>query len=188
MDNKTKNALLWMIIILLVLLNILAVSNQIKKIKELGQTNEVEEAANVIENTTAETEAEQRIKSKSENERVRIYVARFLEKITDEDYKGAYDLLNEEFKSTNFSTIDGFIEFVKKAYPSEDVICSYANFEIIGTSVYVITVTIKTMSQEDYQPIVQTFVVRENAYNDYKISFQLDYSNYVAETEEEEEE
>jgi hypothetical protein len=71
-------------------------------------------------------------------------------------------------------TLDKFIEFCK-IYHSKNTTCAYSDFDRIGSSLYVITVTINQLTETTYKPIKQTFVVRENDYNNYTISLQMDY-------------
>ena len=175
MDKEQKKWMFIIIILILILLNIAILINEIKLVqgdKTTASSNEV--TTNDVVNE-AKKELEQRVANQEENIRIQYYVADFLGLIENQKYDEAYSLLNEDFKNTNFETIEKFKEFCK-IYPEKDSICKYSEFDRIGSSVYVITATINQLDSKDYKTIKQTFVVRENNYNDYKISLQMDYS------------
>ena len=153
-----------LVILILILLNVAVLINEIKLINGGDKTSE--NSNQITENEVNETrvEYEKHVKDQEENIRIQHYVAEFLGMLENQKYQQAYDLLNDDFKSGNMQTLDKFIEF-----------CAYSNFDRIGSSLYVITVTINQLTETTYKPIKQTFVVRENDYNNYTISLQMDY-------------
>ncbi len=176
MDKEQKKWMFILIILILLLLNLAVLINWIKLINgDKTATSSNNEVTTVATNET-KNELEQHIEKQEENVRVQYYVANFLGLIEGQNYDEAYNRLNDDFKKTNFDTVEKFKEFCK-IYPEKDGVCQYSDFDRIGSSLYVITVTIKQLDSTTYKPVKQTFVVRENAYNDYKISLQMDYSN-----------
>ena len=180
MDKEQKKWMFILVILILLLLNLAVFINWIKLING----DQTATSSNNNEVTTAATndtknELEQHIAKQEENVRVQYYVANFLGLIEGQNYDEAYNRLNDDFKKTNFDTVEKFKEFCK-IYPTKNGVCQYSDFDRIGSSVYVITATIKQLDSTKYKAVKQTFVVRENGYNDYKISLQMDYS-YVNE-------
>ncbi len=175
MDKEQKKWIFILIILILILLNVAILINEIKLIK--GE--KPEEVSNEVTTNTAtnetKTDLEKHIEKQEENVRVQYYISQFLELIGNQDYEKAYSLLNEDFKNTNFNTIEKFKEFCK-IYPEKDVVCKYSGFDRIGSSLYVMTVTINQLGDTGYKSVKQNFVIRENDYNDYKVSLQMDYS------------
>ena len=178
MDKEQKKWMFILVILILLLLNLAVLINEIKLLQ--GEKT-AESSSQVTTEATNETknELEQHIEKQEENVRIQYYVANFLGLIEGENYDEAYNKLNDDFKKTNFDTVEKFKEFCK-IYPEKDGVCQYSDFDRIGSSLYVITATIKQLDSTTYKPVKQTFVVRENNYNDYKISLQMDYS-YVNE-------
>ncbi len=174
MDKDQKKWMFILIILILILLNVAMLINEINLINSEDK-NKISNEVTTGENNEVKTDLEKHIEEQEENIRVQYYVAKFLELIEDKDYQKAYDLLNEDFKKNNFDTIEKFQEFCK-IYPEKDGICKYDDFDRIGSSLYVITVTINQLDTETYKPIKQNFVIRENNYNDFRVSLQMDYS------------
>ncbi len=178
MDKEQKKWIFILIILILGLLNLAILINEIKLIKGEDKSAEVSNA--VVTNATNELDEttqyiQNHIKDQEENVRVQYYVADFLGLIESQKYDDAYKLLNEDFKKTNFDTVEKFIDFCK-IYPTTDGVCKYSDFDRIGSSVYVITATVGKLNTTNEKMLKQTFVVRENDYNDYRISLQMDYS------------
>ena len=176
MDKEQKKWMFILVILILILLNIEILINEIKLIQ--GDKTTVSSNNEVTTNDTAneaKKELEQRVANQEESVRIQYYVADFLGLLENQKYDEAYNLLNEDFKNDNFKTVEQFKEFCK-IYPEKDGICKYSGFDRIGSSLYVITATINQLDSKDYKTIKQTFVVRENNYNDYRISLQMDYS------------
>lgn len=174
MDKEQKKWMFILVILILILLNVAVFINEIKLIR--GEEKTAENSNQITENEVNETrvEYEKHVKDQEENIRIQHYVAEFLGMLENQKYQQAYDLLNDDFKNGNMQTLDKFIEFCK-IYPSKNTTCAYSNFDRIGSSLYVITVTINQLTETTYKPIKQTFVVRENDYNNYTISLQMDY-------------
>lgn len=175
MDKEQKKWMFILIILILILLNVAIFINEIKLIKGEEDTTEVNNEAVVEEPKNEKAYLEKRIEKQEENVRVQYYIAGFLNLIENQNYEEAYKLLNEDFKNNNFETLEKFKEFCK-IYPNKDTVCKYTDFDRIGASVYVMTTIINQLNATNYQPVKQIFVVRENDYNDYKISLQMDYS------------
>jgi len=178
MDKEQKKWIFILIILILVLLNVSILINEIKLIKGEDKSAEISNA--VVTNTTNEVDEttayiQKHIEQQEENVRVQYYVGDFLGLIEGQKYEEAYKLLNEDFKKANFDTLEKFIDFCK-IYPTNDGVCRYSDFDRIGSSVYVITATIGKINTTNEKMLKQTFVVRENDYNNYTISLQMDYS------------
>ena len=177
MDKEQKKWIFILVILILGLLNLAILINEIKLIK--GEDKSAEISNSVVTNETNELDErtayiQKHVEEQEENVRVQYYIADFLGLIESQKYEEAYKLLNADFKANNFDTLEKFIDFCK-IYPTADGVCKYSDFDRIGSSVYVMTATIGKINTTNEKMLQQTFVVRENAYNNYTISLQMDY-------------
>ena len=111
------------------------------------------------------------LKQMSEKERIQTYVAKYLSYLEEGNYENAYNLLYGEFKDNYFNTIDDFTKYVKQKYP-DLITVNYTNLQILGTY-YVVTVEFSDLINNE-KNFTQLFVVKENNYNDFVISFQAE--------------
>ncbi len=174
MDKEQKKWIFILIILILILLNVAILINEIKLIAGDTKNESSNEVTTTNETNATKTEIEKHIEKQEENVRVQYYVANFLGFIENQDYEGAYNLLNEDFKKANFDSVEKFKDFCK-IYPEKNTVCKYSGFDRIGASVYVITVTIQQLENTNFKTVQQNFVIRENDYNDFKVSLQMDY-------------
>lgn len=111
------------------------------------------------------------LKSMGEQDRMYTYVHTFLSYIESSDYKSAYDLLYSDFKEQYFKTQNEFEEYVKKKYP-QFMKLEYESIERQG-EYYIVSVLISSEIASDNPTIQQRFVLHENDFNDFEISFQV---------------
>lgn len=106
-----------------------------------------------------------------ERERIERYISKFITFIEYGNYEDAYQLLNSEFKSNYFPTLTSFEDYAKTKFPKT---CSltHTNFERNG-EVYVLWVTITSVSGSKDSGIDMTFVVKENDLNNFEMSFSV---------------
>lgn len=146
--------------------------NVIGNFQDEEQITEPEEVSN-----------EDEIKQMSETSRMKRYVGIFFENIEEENYEQAYNVLNKDFKSTYFPTLDEFKEYAKKYFDFSTIGVTYENIERLGNNktgnMYVLWLTIENLlelkkTEEDYQNTPRTnFVIIENDYNNYEMSFSV---------------
>ena len=170
MKKNTKKILIASIAILFILLIIvIAISNRIEKPENIVDENVIENNNN---NQIQEDEAfVKKLKNASESERISMYLGKYFKYIESKDYQSAYNLLYPEFKSNYFKTVDDFEEYLKKEKFPDIPDIQYINIYLRGTY-YVVEITIKDLLNSGYKKS-GSYIVQENDYNDYYISFQL---------------
>lgn len=87
------------------------------------------------------------------------------------DYQSAYNLLYDEFKENYFKTEEEFEKYIKNKY-SDLITLDYGNIERLGTY-YILTVNFTDLIN-DQKNFTQLFVVKENDFNNFVLSFQAD--------------
>lgn len=106
-----------------------------------------------------------------ETRRMQFYVSKYISYIEAGDYESAYNLLYSEFKENYFETLDKFISYIKQKYP--DIISlKYTNIQRLG-EYYVLTVDFEDLVNNE-KNYTQLFVVKENGFNDFVLSFQAE--------------
>ena len=167
--------MIW-VILLVFLLIVIAISNMIKSGREIQyqgtlSTNiEVDSGAdaNIVINEKA-SEIE-RLQNMTERARIEYYVTKFMNYLEAENYNEAYSLLNDTYKKNYFQNIGTFEEYVKNNF-SKMMDIKYTNFERSG-EVYVIWMTVTdAINGNPNEGKEINFVVKENAYNDFELSF-----------------
>lgn len=106
-----------------------------------------------------------------EESRIQYYIATFINTyVGDEKYEMAYAKLSEGFKKNYFDTYEKFEKYAKEKYP-QSVMLTYGELQREG-ELYILDVTIKEIFSEE-KPFTQTFIVKENDFNDYEIAFSV---------------
>lgn len=169
--QKQPNIILLLIIILIVLILISLLMRIIGRDKKSNTqiTQNVSVNYEKIEEINNQNEL-QKIKAMNERTRIEYYVSRYIKLLEDEKYEEAYRLLNKDYKKNYFSTQKEFSEYCENNFPRmADV--SYDNFERNG-DLYVLWITIGDAINGSKQSAKSiNFVVKENDFNDYELSF-----------------
>lgn len=169
MKNK-KVILALMIILVIVAIAILVIINNIKKQPTTDNTT----PSNEVHMKTDEqinSEDIEKLKSMSEKERIRFYVSKYISYIETNEYEKAYALLYDDFKANYFPTVQDFKNYVKNKYP--DIITMNNSSIKREGKYYILTMTFADMI-EDKKNFAQKFIVVENNYNDFVLSFQAE--------------
>lgn len=146
---------------------IIAQYEQNKKI-ENGIEDEEEEI--VAEQTEEERLLE--LKSLSEADRIYKYFSEYMKHIDLGEYDKAYEHLYPEFKQNYFPEQSQFEEYLQKEYP-QFIGIQYENIDRQGTY-YILTVYIYDAVAEVIESYVeQKFVIYENTFGDFVLSFQV---------------
>ena len=171
MKKRIVNILLTMVVLVLVAINIIIFMNNNLKKAETETLNDVKE--NVIDNPeqVIKNSVDNKVAELPEKNRMQIYFGTFMQYIEDKKYDEAYNLLNENFKSNYFPSIEKFEEYVQK-YP-KDITIEYQNLERQG-ELFVLTVQIKDVFDKNVEPITQRVVIRELEANKFTLSFQVE--------------
>ena len=110
------------------------------------------------------------LKGMTEKQRIQKYFAEYLMHIEAKEYEKAYDLLYPDFKENYFSDLEKYEKYVKKIYPST-IVVEYGNTERQGYYFILNVDIIDPLGKKGVFP--QRFVVYENDYNDFVISFEV---------------
>lgn len=177
--SKKENKLLIMIIIcilvlVVILLLIFGVLLPNMEEESTGGENKPYVANNEISANTIYQPSENEwitLQLSGEESRIQYYVATFLNNyVGDEEYELAYQVLSDGFKQNYFDTYEKFEAYASKTYPIF-VGLSYGELQREG-ELYIIDVTIEDLSGEK-EDFTQTFVVKENDFNDYELAFSV---------------
>lgn len=138
--------------------------------EELSRTKE--EIVTVSEKKEAE-DVKLSYKSMSETDRVHKYFMEYINNVDLGNYEKAYSYLYPEFKENYFADYATFENYVKTTYP-EYMIIQYDDISMQG-KYYILTVVIyDAISQgEVTNARLQNFIIYENDFGDFSISFQI---------------
>ncbi|MFR7545593.1 MAG: hypothetical protein ACLUWN_06600 [Clostridia bacterium] len=185
-DTKIRNKKIFLIVMVLIVsvwtfTNIFYVFNLMEYIKELESMKEKEETSNttIQENTLTKEEIEENtneleiadLKDKDERTRIQQYCGKFIRYIENKEYDKAYNLLYPDFKNNYFKTVEDFKKYAEEKFPQTLIAVEYNNIERQG-QYYILFTTIKTPLNVDYS-MDQKFILIENGFNDFKISFDV---------------
>ena len=185
-DTKIRNKKIFLIVMVLIVsvwtfTNIFYVFNLMEYIKALESMKEKEETSNttIQENTLTKEEIEENtneleiadLKDKDERTRIQQYCGKFIRYIENKEYDKAYNLLYPDFKNNYFKTVEDFKKYAEEKFPQTLIAVEYNNIERQG-QYYILFTTIKTPLNVDYS-MDQKFILIENGFNDFKISFDV---------------
>lgn len=165
---KNKKTILTIMVICIILaviitLIILSIKKDNKPEPNVTPSNRIETAE---EKNTREIEE---LKGMGETSRMQFYVSKYISYLEEGDYESAYNLLYDEFKQNYFKTQEEFTAYVKNKY-SDIITLDYEKTERLGPY-YVVTVNFKDLIN-DTKNYTQLFVLKENGFNDFVLSFQ----------------
>lgn len=111
------------------------------------------------------------VASLNERDRIEYYVSKFVEAIEEKDYERAYDMLYDDFKENYFPTLSSFEEYADSKF-SKVLSLDHTNFERNG-DYYILWITMSDPLSGKNSSKDMNFVVRENALNDFDLSFSV---------------
>lgn len=123
-----------------------------------------------IEENTNELEIAD-LKDKDERTRIQQYCGKFLKYIENKEYDKAYELLYSDFKNNYFKTVEDLKKYAEEKFPQTLIAVEYNNIERQG-QYYILFTTIKAPLNVEYS-MDQKFILVENGFNDFKISFDV---------------
>ncbi|MCL2859509.1 MAG: hypothetical protein FWF46_02830 [Oscillospiraceae bacterium] len=112
----------------------------------------------------------------SESDRIKYYFNEYITYLEDSNYEAAYNLLDKDFKSQYFKTLYDFTKYVQEKYlPVMSV--QYNDITRLG-NYYVLTIGfLDVFNSTEDNPVIwktQKFIIYENDYNDFVMSFQAE--------------
>lgn len=170
MKKKQDNKFIILGLIIVVLLGIYAISTiPEKKVIDYDQISQDELNAVIGENI--DTMEINELANMGERDRMEFYVSKFISAIESKSYEEAYGMLYDEFKNNYFPTYAKFEEYAKTKFPSMFSL-EHTNFERNG-DVYVLWVTLTNPLGSKDSGKEMNFIVKENALNDFVMSFSV---------------
>lgn len=169
--NTKVNMMISCIIIVFILTFLFALVFAIKN-KNTTKVEIIEEnSEKQIENKENDLKIS-RLKNMEERDRMEFYFSVFLDYIESEKYENAYELLYDEFKNNYFPTLEQFEDYSKNTFTEMSNIV-HDNIERNG-DVYVLWVHITdAINGKPGEKKEMNFVIRENDYNDFELSFSV---------------
>lgn len=174
-----KLLILILVVIILVIVNLIIFTKKFLEPKNKAEkanekiiiaTQEEEETEQVTVPRTDE-EIIKMLSTYGERDRMEYYCGEYFRHLDKKEYEAAYNLLYPEFKENYFPTLEEYVEYIKKTYPSEWALV-YDDITRQG-DIYVLRLKILDVLGSKENEKIQRVVVRENYYNDFVISFQV---------------
>ena len=174
---------LFIILVVLMVMSIYVYTNKIlsptinnnkiiAQYEENKKNLENEEIIEKVETAKTEEETILELKSMSETDRIYKYFSKYINCIDLGKYEEAYGYLNKKFKENYFPEQKEFENYINETYP-EFFGVEYEDIDRQGTY-YILTVRIYNALDESItQYLEQKFVVYENDFGNFSISFQV---------------
>ena len=174
-EQKNKKIIIASIIIAIVIL-ILLMINIFMTLNENRQAAKIENniSSEGISNQTTDAEILE-LQELDEYSRIVKYFNKYISYIENGNYEAAYQLLYPEFKQTYFDTLDKYVEYVKNKYPIV-ISVQYDGVQRLG-QYYVLNIVVidaLNMDAEQAPSFEQKFILYENDFNDFVLSFQAE--------------
>lgn len=175
-DRKKKRILLGIIIVVITIVVILSIILSRQKVYNAYRTeghnhNNSEKYREMEEEIETEEEKINKLKEKTEAERIKTYLGSYLKYIETKDYDSAYNLLYPEFKQNYFPTIEDYKKYIQEQDYPDLMTIDYDSISTQG-ELYIVTIRIGNMTaRSETQKVEKDFIIKENNYNDYLISF-----------------
>lgn len=175
LDSKGFKILFFLLIVVIVIIVVvntifMTKSNNAENTLVNGIAQENILTAEEIEENTNQLEIED-LKGKDERTRIQQYCGKFIRYIESKDYDKAYALLYPDFKNNYFKTVEDFKKYAEEKFPSTLIAVEYNNIERQG-KYYILFTTIKTPLDTSYS-MDQKFILIENGFNDFQLSFDV---------------
>ena len=177
--DKNKKLIIGVLVALFVIFTIIrvVVMSLTKDNKNDNDTSTNTQNTSQVSKTNEDTERLKEIKKKSEGERVRTYLGEYFKFLEKKDYESAYNLLYSDFKQNYFPTLEKYREYIEKCGYPDMLAIKYNDVKRVGYF-YIVTLDINNLDPDAIisKQVVKTgtkFVVKENDYDDFYLSFQL---------------
>lgn len=170
MKKKQDNKLIVFGLVIVVTLAIFAIGT-IPKEEVINYDELSEDEIGTVIGENIEQIEKNELSTLGERDRMEFYVSKFIEAVENKSYEEAYNMLYDDFKKNYFPTLASFEEYAKTKFPSMFSI-EHTNFERNG-EIYVLFVTLSNPLGSKGSGIEMNFVVKENALNDFVMSFSV---------------
>ncbi|MBR2289192.1 MAG: hypothetical protein IJ867_00860 [Clostridia bacterium] len=167
--NKKKNKYIVPIVIAVLVVLILFIAVVVMKKENVPEEQKLAEIEQKYQEQV-EQDTKKYLSTSNELERMQFYCADFFKLINSKKYEEAYQLLNEDYQENYFPTLANFKKYFEEYFPSK-VGLSYTNIERLG-EIYVLNVGVKdALNGSGGHSFSMYVVIKENALNDYELSF-----------------
>lgn len=136
---------------------------------------------------SSKEEVKQYLSTLGETSRMKYYCGEYIKHLQKQEYEKAYNLLYDEFKQNYFPTYESYEKYVKTFYPARfgvvyDDITRQGNLYVLRLKIIDSTGAGSSSgagnsNSEDggssENEVIQRFVIRENDYDDFVLSFQV---------------
>ena len=174
-NNTIKYIIFSMIILILIGLNLAVfINHHAPKRRVVDESNSFKPQnleREIASENTIEKSMQNNISQMGERNRCQTYIGEFLTWIEEENYDKAYNVLNSDFKTNYFPSVEDFKGYVLSHFPKNSVLV-YEDI-IRQSPYYIVTVTMDDDMDSNFTTLKQRFVVKENGNNDFEISFQV---------------
>ena len=127
-----------------------------------------------LDNYTILTDKFKQTYEKSDNqEKVKMNIDRFIQMINRHDYMNSYKCISEGFKNNYFSSQDIFENFIKNNFYDYNKF-EFKNIEQKGNNVYVCTVQLTSLMQENSEEKDINIIMQLNDNFDFEMSFVIE--------------
>ena len=175
--NQRKILIVVGLIVLVILLLILMFFLYKRKMNNINNQNQVvsielDDKSYKKMKSAENEEILKNISEMTEQKRIHYYASEFIKAVEARNYKKAYSFLNSDFKDNYFKTYEAFEDYAKKYFPKEMSV-NYDNMERLG-NIYVLVAVVKDILSKDPNDFEFYIVIKENAYNNFELSFSVD--------------
>ncbi len=172
MKNISKKMIILGIIIVIIIIVIILTILNSKKINNKEENNNQTSSNVEKKDSNEDQEKIAKLKTKKEAERIKTYLGTYFKYVEKKDYNSAYNLLYDEFKKNYFPTLEDYEKYIQEQDLPALLTIDYDNIVTQG-ELYIVTLRIgNVQARSDTQKVEKKFVVKENDYNDYYISFE----------------
>lgn len=168
MKKKQDNKLILIGLGIILILFMIVLGLEWKE-RELDYSELSEDEVNLAIEQEIEDIQTKQLSELEEDDRIEQYASRFMEKIDNEEYEVAYEMLYEDFKTNYFPTLESFEKYAKEKFPKL-MSLEHTNIERNG-NIYVLWVTVYDLMKSKENGMEINFVIRENELNDFELSF-----------------
>ncbi|MBR2786732.1 MAG: hypothetical protein IKD76_04485 [Clostridia bacterium] len=146
-------------------------SNTVQSVKTYQAKDTKKKDTTLITVPVTEEETIKKLSTMGERDRMEYYCAKYFECIDNGEYESAYNMLYSDFKKNYFPTVEEYIAYIEKTYPSPFAL-SYDDITRQG-DIYVLKISILDILGSRENKKEQRIVLKENTYNNFVISFQV---------------
>lgn len=179
--NKKKVLIVSIVILSIIIIIILNILNKIKtenkeEIFKSNNTINTTDNEDIIDNRTEDEKNQElisKLKRADESERIRTYLGIYFKYIENKNYEDAYELLYNDFKQNYFPSLNDYKKYIEECNYPELLSIDYKSISMQG-DYYIVVVKIGDfLSKSNTIDNEVKFVIKENNYNDFYISFQM---------------